>query len=130
MSQENVEMAHQAVDAFNRRDLEAFLALTDPDATAVPRLAGMEGSYHGHEGIRRWWQNLLDAWPDYRAEIVEVRDFGHATLAKVRVGGRAADSGIPVRQTSWHLWRWRRKKCVWWGAFSTQAEALEAVLQE
>jgi ketosteroid isomerase-like protein len=130
MSKENVELAHQAVGAFNRRDLDALLALIDPDAKALPRLAGMEGGYHGHEGIRRWWQNLLDAWPDYKAEIIEVRDFGHTTLAKVRVGGHAADSGIPIRQTSWHVWRWRRKKSVWWGAFPTEAEALEAILRE
>lgn len=30
MSAQNVELLHQAIDAFNRRDLEAFLALMDP----------------------------------------------------------------------------------------------------
>ena len=29
MSQENVELARQVTDAFNRRDLDAFLALMD-----------------------------------------------------------------------------------------------------
>jgi hypothetical protein len=29
MSQENVELSHQVMDAFNRRDLGAYLALTD-----------------------------------------------------------------------------------------------------
>jgi hypothetical protein len=32
MSQENVELVYQAADAFNRRDLEAVLALCDPDS--------------------------------------------------------------------------------------------------
>jgi len=31
MSQENVELHHRTFDAFNRRDLEAFLARCDPD---------------------------------------------------------------------------------------------------
>jgi hypothetical protein len=31
MSEENVELAYQAVDALNRRDLDAFLSLCDPD---------------------------------------------------------------------------------------------------
>jgi hypothetical protein len=36
-----------------------------------------------------------------------------------------------VRQTAWHVWRWRRKKAVWFGFFPTEATALEAVrLQE
>lgn len=128
MSQENVELAHKAYHAFNRRDLASLLALVDPDAEAVPRLAAMEGVFHGHEGIRRWWTNLLAAWPDYHVDVVEVRDLGDITLAKIVVGGRAADSGIAVRQTAWHVWRWRREKAVWFGFFPTEATALEAVM--
>jgi hypothetical protein len=36
MSQENVDLNHQANDAFNRRDLHAFLALMDRDAEFIP----------------------------------------------------------------------------------------------
>ena len=43
MSQENVELSHQASDAVNRRDLGALLRLMDADVKAVPILAGMEG---------------------------------------------------------------------------------------
>jgi ketosteroid isomerase-like protein len=127
MSQENVELAQRAYDAFNRRDFPSLLALIDADAEVVPRLAGVEGGYHGQEGIRRWWQNLLDGWPDFRVEVIEMRDLGHVTLTKMEVGGHAAGSGIRVRQPSWHVWRWRRKKAVWFGVFQTEAEALEAV---
>jgi ketosteroid isomerase-like protein len=126
MSREDVERTTRAYDAFNRRDLDSLLAMMDADVEAVPQLAAMEGNYHGHEGMRRWWQSLLEAWPDYRAEVVEVRDLGPATLAKVRVGGHAADSGIPVMETSWHVWRWRRNKAVWFAVFPTEAAALEA----
>jgi hypothetical protein len=127
MSQENVELAQRAYDAFNRRDFPSLLALIDDHAAVVPRLAGVEGGYHGQEGIRRWWQNLLDAWPDFRVEVVEMRDLGQVTLTKMEVGGHAAGSGIRVRQPSWHVWRWRRRKAVWFGVFPSEAEALEAV---
>ena len=60
MSQENVERARQAYDALNRRDLPAYLALMDADVEAVPRVAVIEGGYHGHDGIRRWWEHLVD----------------------------------------------------------------------
>ena len=43
MSQENVELIHRSVDAFNRRDLDAYLALMDEDVEAIPRVAAMEG---------------------------------------------------------------------------------------
>ena len=130
MSQENVELAHQAYRAFNRRDLAALLALVDADAEAVPRLAAVEGVFQGHEGVRRWWNNLLAAWPDYQVEVVEVRDLGDITLGQIEAVGHAAESGIPVRQTAWHIWRWRRRKAVWFGFFRDEASALEAASLE
>jgi ketosteroid isomerase-like protein len=60
MSQENVELAQQALDAFNRRDRAAFLALWDEDAEIVAGGVVMEGDYQGRAGIRRFWENLLD----------------------------------------------------------------------
>ena len=53
MSQENVELARRSIDAINRRDLDAYLALVDDDVEAVSRLAPIEGGHHGHDGIRR-----------------------------------------------------------------------------
>ena len=43
MSQENVALAHRASDAFNRRDLDAFLALADRDVEAYSRIAELQG---------------------------------------------------------------------------------------
>ena len=59
MSQENVELARRAYDAFNRRDLDAFLAIADEEVEAESRLGAVEGGYHGHEGLRRWWNDFL-----------------------------------------------------------------------
>ena len=72
MSQENVELGYRVFEAFNRRDLEGFLALMDEDVEAISRLAAVEGGYHGHEGIRRWWNTLLDAIPDELIEAARV----------------------------------------------------------
>jgi ketosteroid isomerase-like protein len=127
MSQENGELAQQAFDAFNRRDMGAFLALMDADVEAVSRLVAMEGGYHGHDGIRHWWQNLLDAFPDYILETVEARELGNLTLATLRSRGHGADSDTPFVDTVWVAVEWRDKKVVWWGAFATEDEALAAV---
>jgi ketosteroid isomerase-like protein len=127
MSRENVELAQQAFDAFNRRDLGAFLALMDADVEAGSRLVAMEGGYHGHDGIRQWWQNLLDAIPDYTVETVEARDLGHVTLTTLRTRGHGADSDTPVEDAVWVVVDWRDRKVVRWRVLSTEAEALEAV---
>jgi hypothetical protein len=35
MSQENVDLHHRVMDAFNRRDPGAYLALTDPEVECI-----------------------------------------------------------------------------------------------
>ena len=42
MSQENVESSRRAGDAFNRRDLEAYLAIHDDDVRIFPLSGDME----------------------------------------------------------------------------------------
>ena len=127
MSQENVELVYRAADAFNRRDLDASLALVDDDVEALPRAASMEGSYHGHEGIRRWWASLLGTFPDFQAEIRELRDLGDLTLAVLRVRGRGAGSDTPVDAAAWHVTRFRDGKCIAWRVYTSEREALDAV---
>jgi hypothetical protein len=54
MSQGNVETVRRRAEAFNRRDLDAFLALMDPEVEMVPILAKLEGAerntYRGRAG--------------------------------------------------------------------------------
>ena len=126
MSQENVELAYRAYDAFNRRDLDRLVALMDAEVDVGSRMAAMEGGYHGHEGIRRWWQDMLDASPDRTVEIVEVRDLGDVTLTEFHARGHGAASDFPYEETIWSVARWRRGKCVLWRPYVTKTDALEA----
>ena len=127
MSQENVELTFRAIDMFNRRDLDGLVAMTAEDVTAEPLLAGIEGGYHGHDGIRRWWKTLLDRIPDFTLEVIEVRDYGDDwVLAVMRNRGHGAESAAPFEATSWFPVRFRQGKCVWWGNYFDEDEALEA----
>jgi ketosteroid isomerase-like protein len=127
MSQQNVELALESYDAFNRRDWDALLALVDHELEIESRLVAMEGGYHGHEGLRRWWNDFLGAFPDYTLDIEELRDLGEVTLGRIRGWGHAADSATPLADPFWNPVRWRDGKIVWWRNCSTEAEALEAV---
>jgi ketosteroid isomerase-like protein len=127
MSQENVELALRTFDAVSRRDLNALLALMDDDVEVVTRIAAMEGGLRGRAGIRRWWENMFAAFPDFEFEVVDVRDLGDVTLASLRSLGHGAGSDVPFEDLLWHASQWRRGKCVWWRAFETETDALEAV---
>lgn len=125
MSQENVELLPQTVDAFNRRDLDAFLALMDPDVEFTPYERAMEGlgPYDGHDDVRVWWENSFEAFPDLSGEYYEVRDLGDITFARGSLRGTGAASGAPFERTLWMVSEWRDKKAVWWRAFESEAEA-------
>ena len=127
MSRKNAERYYLAIDAFNRRDLDGFLALMDEDVRGDSRLAPMEGGYHGHDGIRRWWRDLTGGFPDINFEIVEARDVGDFTVAVLRIRAHGADSHAPVVEKLWQVSEWRDDKAVWWSAYPSEAEALEAV---
>ena len=127
MSQGNVDLARRAYEAFNRRDLEAFLALLDDEVEIDSRLVAIEGGYHGHDGVRRWWKDLFDVMPDYRVEVEELIDLGERVLARTGHHGRGKSSGVEVEeQTRFQLWTLRHAKIVRAEMDYDKAEALRA----
>src|SRR6476659_5449853 len=59
MSQENVELLHQGVAAWNRRDLDGYLELADPEIEWYSGATRVEGGvYRGREGMRRFWTDV------------------------------------------------------------------------
>jgi ketosteroid isomerase-like protein len=127
MSQENVELTRRVFQAFNDRDLDTLLAGLHEDVEAFPRLAAVEGGYRGHDGVRRWWEQLLGAFPDFHAEILEVRDLGEFMVVVLRVRGRGAESDTPLDAAIWHVNQFRDGKVIRWRVYTSESEALEAV---
>jgi ketosteroid isomerase-like protein len=129
MSEETMQLARRAYEAFNARDWEAFSALMDPDVVVESRLVAMEGGYSGYEGLRRWRDAIVEMLPDYTLELEELRDMGDVTLARARGFAHGGSSGAPVIDPFWQPIQWRDGKCVWWRNCSTEAEALEAIAE-
>jgi ketosteroid isomerase-like protein len=126
MSQENVEAFRQAVGAVSRRDLDAYLALLDPEVTITP-LGAIRPSYHGHDGVRKWWEDLFGVALDLSLDIDDVRDCGDSLFVALRVHGHGRGSGVPVEQRLWQVVRFRQEKLVWWRSYGSEDQALEAV---
>jgi ketosteroid isomerase-like protein len=127
MAPTNIELTLQAYEVFNRRDLDALLALFDEEIEIESRIVAMEGAFRGHEGARSWYDAFLEAFPDYTVEPGELRELGDdMTICHVRGVGHGAGSGMPMIDPFWHVARWRDGKMVWWRNCATEADALEA----
>ena len=129
MSRGNVELTYRAHDAFNRRDLEAFLALMHPDTEFTPYEVAVQGGtpYRGREGMRTWSEESLEVLPDLVVELHEVRDLGDSVLVRGRLHGHGAGSGASIERPLWGVVEWRDGMQVRYRAFGSEEEALEAV---
>ena len=82
MSQENVEAMRAAVDAFNRRDGNAFGALLAEDAEIVPVRAALEGTvYWGRNAGTEYCAAVEASWENLAWEAEEIRDAQSWVLA-------------------------------------------------
>ena len=126
MSQENVERYRQILDAWNRGDVDAIVRASASTVEIFTALAGVEGNYRGHEGVRRWWRDFHDVFPDWHAEPVEIRAAGDATLAQLRLTGHGGESGAPINELMWHVVHWHDGKSVRISRHDSEAETLEA----
>jgi ketosteroid isomerase-like protein len=128
MSQENVELTLRAVDAWSRRDVEAVVALWDPEGVWCPALEEItEGrTYRGHAGLRQYFEDLAGFSDESHAEHPEVHDLGDRVLSLGRIWVRFA-SGVELDQETALLLTWRNGRCVEGLAWLSHAEALEAV---
>jgi ketosteroid isomerase-like protein len=126
MSQENVEIVRATFESFRRRDLDAFLRCFDLEAEYRSLVLEVEGTYHGHEGMRSWWDSVLTVFPDWNPQLEDTRDLGQRVLSRVRAEGHGTGTGIPLTRDIWHLAEIRDGRIKSSAFFRTEQEALEA----
>ena len=130
MSEENVEAFKRAMDAFNRRDLEAWLSDLDPAVEWHPALGvGLEGDaavLRGREEVSKWFQDLFETFDDLRFEVSEFRDLGDELLALGRGHAQGAESGVEIDSPLAWLVRFQKGKARWVRSYLDPKEALEA----
>jgi ketosteroid isomerase-like protein len=131
MPQENVELFHQGVVAWTRRDLEAYLELVDPDVEWRPGAARVEGgAYRGHEGIKKFWTDIYTSFSELVPSIEEVRNVGDVVVGLGRVRGRSRE-GVPLDTEYGVVIRYRAGLVASGSDWFSHADALEAAgLQE
>jgi ketosteroid isomerase-like protein len=127
MSEENVELARQALEALGRRDLELWLAVHDEDFEVVPIRDWPEPGVRGPEAAWDFYLKIIDLFADFPADQAEVTDAGgERVVAHPRYEVRGRESGAGVEFEYWVVFTFRRGRILRAEWFADRAEALEA----
>jgi ketosteroid isomerase-like protein len=128
MSQENIRIFQEALEAFNRRDRAAFLAVCDPEYENFPPLAWPESApIRGREAIWDFFVQGQEPWEEVSFEIGEIIDAGNdKVVVKQHAQMQGKVSGAAVAWSYWHVVTYRDGKALRSEWFAHRAEALEA----
>ena len=128
MSQENMETFRQALDALDRRDRAAYLALCDQDYEVVPIDDWPEaGAIRGREAVWDFYVKVLGAFEPTDsgdAEFMDARADKAVVHRAAEMRGRA--SGAKVEFDYWIVVTFREGKILRDQWFADRTEALKA----
>jgi ketosteroid isomerase-like protein len=120
----NTELAHRAYERLHENDLDGFLEYVHPDAEWHSLVLEIEGAYHGHDGVREWWNGIVTTFPDWDPSIVDVREIGDVVVIHAHATGQAASSGVGIDDDFWQAAEVRDGKISRYATFRTEAEAV------
>ena len=128
MSQENVELARQVMEALGRRDSERLISLSAPEIEwhSFFALGEAKGVYRGYDGTRRYMSDLDDAWEIGRADVDDTLAVGAITVLVGRIHYRGRGSGVESESPAGWVLRFRDGKLIRFRAFREPEQALEA----
>jgi ketosteroid isomerase-like protein len=129
MSEENVEVVRQHVEAFRAGDAERAVSFLDPDIVMDARRYAAEAeTIVGLANLDRFASRFKGAFASYDFDMSDFRDLGGGTILAVgRERGRGRTSGVPVERSMAGLYSVIDGKIVRITMFESETEALEAV---
>ena len=130
MSQENVDAFKRGSEAASRRDIDALLAVVDPEVEWRGAVAALVGGgatvYRGHEGVREWLRDLEEAFADIEIAYSEIRDLGERLVALGHFRARGKNSGVLVETPAGWVVEFKDGRVSYVRAYFDPQEALEA----
>ncbi len=82
----NFGLIESAYEAWNSRDVEGLLEVTDPDVEIAPLVLGVTstGPWHGEDGVRKLFADR-ERWSRFEIRCDEILTFGERAVALVHV---------------------------------------------
>ena len=124
----NVEIIRRAFAAFEARDLDGLLAVCSPEIVFEPvtaRIAAGGVPYRGHEGMRRYLEDVARVWQELRPAPDRYEEAGGGVVVAT---GRVYAWGVGrvIDAPAGWFWRVDDGQIVYGRIYETPAEALHA----
>jgi ketosteroid isomerase-like protein len=130
MSEENVEFARTAIDAFNRGDLDWLVERADDDFIFdwTRSLGPLSGIYRGREGVAEFIREQWSAFEEFTMEPREFIDRGRHVVVPNTVHARGR-GGIEVSASVTHVFTFEGDQMSRVTMYQQQDEALAATAE-
>ena len=98
MPDANIDVVRRLFADYAEAGVEAALPGADENIVIEipPELSAEPDTYHGHEGVRRYFGGFDGMLEDVRYEALDLIARGDIVIARIRVSGRGVRSGLDV----------------------------------
>jgi uncharacterized protein len=127
MSEANIENVRRAIDAWNRGDLDGWLAGFAPEAElhTTGRFPD-RGVYRGRAGLERYWAEIHEDTEEVILSISDLRASGDRVFQAVTGRGRGKRSKAGFEQPVWFVTTYREGLAVRIETYADSMQALKA----
>jgi ketosteroid isomerase-like protein len=125
----NVEILKGGLEAFNEKGIDGIVSMLHPDfvATTPPELASEPDTYHGEEGIRRWFDSFYEVMDEIRWDPKSFSDAGgDRVIVEFTLRARGKTTGLDFGQDAVMVWELRDGKAIALDLYPTLDEAKAA----
>jgi ketosteroid isomerase-like protein len=113
--------------AITRYDLDAALEVCHPDIEFLSVLAVDGLAYVGHEGIRRYFNDIVSAWDEWAVDVHSVDSLPDGRVViEMTMRARGRESGAPLANFAAHIWTIKDGRLLRNEPFRDREEALRA----
>jgi ketosteroid isomerase-like protein len=113
--------------AITHCDTDAALAVCDQEIEFLSVLAVDGRAYVGHEGIRRYFDDISSAWEEWRVDVhgTDVAPDGRVVI-EMTMHARGKGSGAPLAEFAAHIWTLKNGKLLRNQPFRQREDAARA----
>ena len=125
----DVELITRMLREWNSGDVNALLEVFDPEVEVHPALSTFMASmvYHGHDGVRTWFEETNEPWAELQAEPERFIDADERTVVVIALHARVPGGHVDVDAKIAHVVTIRDGRIVRLDGYDDPDAALAAV---